>query len=67
MNTYDITVDINGKVTFEVQAESKEDAKEMVNNMLDNSIFKELRSKGQLYTEISKIKDMDRDKDMEAR
>lgn len=54
MKKYDIDVNINGKVTFEVVAENITKAKEMVNDLLNNSKFKELMEQGKFNVHLTK-------------
>lgn len=61
MKKYNIDVNINGKLTLEVEAESFEEAKLMVKDILDNSSFKEIVYKGNLNVLVKQHKkDMER-------
>ena len=47
MKKFDIDVDINGRITFEVEARNKNEAKAKVNELLQNTALKEALEKYQ--------------------
>lgn len=47
MKKFDIDVDINGRITFEVEARNKNEAKAKVDELLQNTALKEVLEKYQ--------------------
>ena len=47
MKKFDVDVDINGRITFEVEARNKNEAKAKVDELLQNTALKEVLEKYQ--------------------
>lgn len=57
MKNYDIEVNINGSMTFNVVAENRKEAQEMVNDLLENSTFREMLEQGNFKVSYNKVKE----------
>lgn len=57
MKNYDIEVNINGSMTFNVVAENRKEAQEMVNDLLENSTFRQMMEQGKFKVSYNKVKD----------
>ncbi len=64
MKTFEVDVNINGTITFEVKAKNKEQAQEKVNELLENSALREAlgkyRSNLSIYSSAREKKVMER-------
>lgn len=65
MNTYDVRVNLGGVVSFKVKAEDEDKAVDMVMDTIENSTFKELHKHGELIKSVSKVKEINKNKEME--
>ena len=57
MRNYDIEVNINGSMTFNVVAEDRKQAQEMVDDLLENSTFREMLERGNFKVSYNKTKE----------
>ena len=57
MRNYDIEVNINGSMTFNVVAEDRKQAQEMVDDLLENSTFREMLERGNFKVYYNKTKE----------
>ena len=57
MKNYDIEVNINGSMTFNVVAEDRKQAQEMVDDLLENSTFREMLERGNFKVSCNKTKE----------
>ena len=57
MKNYDIEVNINGSITFNVLAEDRKQAQEMVDDLLENSTFREMLEQGNFKVSYNRVKE----------
>ena len=50
MKKFDVDVDINGRITFEVEARNKNEAKAKVDELLQNTALKEAERKNLYFS-----------------
>lgn len=64
MKTFEVDVNINGKITFEVQAKNQKEAKSKVEELLGNTTLKEALEKYQnnitLNSKVKSNRDLER-------
>lgn len=53
MKTFEVNVNINGSITFEVKAKNKQQAEQKVNDLLSNTALKEALGKYRSNLEIN--------------